>query len=93
MRDSAPGKPHRQATPGTPTDLLTRPEAANFLRVSVSTLERWALQGTGPVITRLLPTSPRGPVRYRRSDLEAFVEAGRFASTSQYHHPLDKQRT
>lgn len=82
----------REQVASVARDLMTRPEAADFLRVSVSTLERWALQGTGPVITYLRPDATRGPVRYRLSDLEAFVEAGRFASTSEYH-PLGKQRT
>ena len=37
--------------PFTPQDddvLLTRPEAAQYLRVHVSTLEKWAMRGEGP---------------------------------------------
>ena len=33
----------------TPAEtFLTRPEAAEYLRVSVPTMERWARNGTGP---------------------------------------------
>ncbi len=52
--------------------LLTRAEAAAYLRRSVPTLEAWAREGTGPPITRLGPRS----VRYRLSGLRAWIEAG-----------------
>jgi excisionase family DNA binding protein len=51
--------------------LLTRREAAERLRISLSTLERWERTG------RLTPTrlSP-GVVRYRRADIERLIEEG-----------------
>jgi hypothetical protein len=54
---------------------LTRKEAAEYLRRSIPTLERWASEGTGPPIRKL---SPRGAVLYPLSGLRAFV-AGKAA--------------
>jgi excisionase family DNA binding protein len=51
--------------------LLTRAEAAAYLRRSVPTLETWAREGTGPPITRLGSRS----IRYRLSDLRAWIDA------------------
>jgi Helix-turn-helix domain len=51
--------------------LYTRQEAAEYLRKSVPTLERWAKVGIGP---KPIPCGPRG-VRYRLSDLRAFTGA------------------
>lgn len=51
--------------------LLTRKDAARYLGVSVSTLARWAMQGTGPAYSKA------GQVRYRLSDLDAFIEEHR----------------
>jgi predicted DNA-binding transcriptional regulator AlpA len=50
--------------------LLTRAEAAAYLRRSVPTLEAWARDGTGPKVVRM---GPRG-IRYRLADLRAFIE-------------------
>jgi hypothetical protein len=50
--------------------LVTRPEAAAFLRVSIGTLERWAKLGLGPSPVRL----PSGSIRYRRPDLRALAQ-------------------
>jgi predicted DNA-binding transcriptional regulator AlpA len=59
-------------TAANPADLLDENEAAASLSVAVQTLRNWRWKGEGPryvkVGTRL--------VRYRRSDLAAFVEAG-----------------
>ena len=46
--------------------LLTRPEAAQYLRKSVPTLERWAREGIGPK-----PMRVRRSVHYRLHDLRA----------------------
>jgi excisionase family DNA binding protein len=51
--------------------LLSREEACAYLRVSTPTLELWARNGEGPKVTRLGRN-----VRYRLSDLRAFVEGG-----------------
>lgn len=64
-------------------DLLTRPEAADFLRSSVSTLERHALHGTGPAFIKLGP-GKKAPVVYRRSALIAWLNQFEFRSTSEY---------
>jgi predicted DNA-binding transcriptional regulator AlpA len=45
--------------------LLTRREVAEYLRVSVATLERWARLGVGPRPHRIGPNT----VRYRLSTL------------------------
>jgi excisionase family DNA binding protein len=48
-----------------PGDLLTSNEAAELLRVTVKTLERWEKAG------KLIPNRlPGGHKRYRRSDLD-----------------------
>jgi predicted DNA-binding transcriptional regulator AlpA len=44
--------------------LLTRPEAAQYLRRSTPTMERWARQGTGPRPIRIGRS-----IYYRLSDL------------------------
>lgn len=51
-------------------DLLTRDEAAQWLRVDAGTLRNWATRGRGPRFSRLI-----GRVVYRREDLEEFVAA------------------
>jgi excisionase family DNA binding protein len=51
--------------------LLSREEVARYLRVSFPTLELWARNGEGPKFVRV----GRG-IRYRLSDVRAFVEAG-----------------
>lgn len=56
----------------TPADLLDENEAAASLSVAVQTLRNWRWKGEGP---RFLKVGTR-LVRYRRSDLAAFVEAG-----------------
>jgi hypothetical protein len=51
--------------------LLTRAEAATYLRRSVPTLERWAANGTGPDCRHL-----GGRVLYKLRDLRTFVAGG-----------------
>lgn len=59
-------------TTATPTDrLLDRPEAADYLGVKTTTLENWAATRRYP-----LPFVKVGRrVKYRVSDLEAFIES------------------
>lgn len=52
-------------------------EAAAFLGVSVSTLNKWRVYGCGPRYTKM-----GGAVRYSQADLESFVVAGQRQSTS-----------
>ena len=64
-------------------DLLNCREAAQALRLSVSTLERMRLDGSGPAFLKLGP-GKRARVVYRRADIEAWLAGLRFQSTSQY---------
>lgn len=58
--------------------LLTVEQAAEYLTVSVSYLNKLRVRGDGPAFCKL----GRG-VRYRLSDLQAWVDANRFGSTSE----------
>jgi hypothetical protein len=51
--------------------LLTRSEAAQYLRKSVPTLERWAREGIGPT-----PVKIKRVVHYRLCDLRAAAQGG-----------------
>ena len=61
--------------------LLIREEVAAYLRCSLPTLELWQRNGVGPKFVRV----GRG-IRYRLSDLRAFVEAGA-AATARHDQP------
>ena len=61
--------------------LLKPPEAAAFLRLSQRTLERLRLSGDGPRFCKL-----RRSIRYRLSDLEAWLSARAVGSTSEVRH-------
>jgi len=55
--------------------LINKADAAQYLGVSVRTLEAWISKGTGT-----LPYVKIGRmVRYRMDDLAAFIEAGRIS--------------
>lgn len=58
--------------------LLTEKEAAEFLRVSIKTLQSWRLQGKQPTYLKLGRC-----VRYRRDDVIRFLEESTRHSTSQ----------
>jgi len=60
--------------------LLTIPQTAEFLQVSKSCLNKWRSGGGGPIFIRLAG----GSIRYRLSDLVAFIEARAHSSTSTY---------
>ena len=55
-----------------PADLLDETEASASLSVAVQTLRNWRWRGEGPRFVKL----GKRAVRYRRGDLDAFVEAG-----------------
>lgn len=57
--------------------LLSEVEAAEYLSLSVRTLQQWRLTGGGPAYSKL-----GRRVRYSRFDLEGFVAANRRAHTS-----------
>jgi hypothetical protein len=55
------------------TPWLTRKEAAEYLKLSVATLNQYASNGTGPVFYRIGSPSKHGSVRYKQSDLDNFI--------------------
>ena len=57
--------------------LMTRPEAAQYLRLSDKTLARWAWAGKGPSWMKA-----GGKVLYDAADLDAWLEGQRRRSTS-----------
>ncbi|NJL27402.1 MAG: helix-turn-helix domain-containing protein [Thermoanaerobaculia bacterium] len=65
-----------QATPKA--NLLTSVEAARHLGFSPRTLENWRLSGAGPAYLRVSARC----VRYRQSDLDAWVQQKLRRSTS-----------
>jgi len=62
-------------------EILDTAEAARYLGISCPTLERFRLKGDGPKFAKLTP-GKRGPVRYRRADLDAWVASKLVSSTS-----------
>ncbi len=59
-------------------DLKSVEEAAGYLRVAVSTLNKWRVQGRGPRFAKV-----GGRVRYTQADLDAYVEGSLRRSTSE----------
>jgi excisionase family DNA binding protein len=53
-------------------------EAAEYLQVEPTTLEQWRWNGKGPRFIKMGRS-----VRYRISDLEAFIEGRAFTSTTE----------
>ena len=58
--------------------LMTEKEAAEYLAVSVRTLQDKRLRGGGPLFVKLFRS-----VRYRLSDLDGFIAAATRAHTSE----------
>ena len=56
--------------------LLHERDAANLLNVSVSWLQKGRVYGYGPPFIRL--RNGRGPIRYRLSDLKAYLAKNTF---------------
>jgi excisionase family DNA binding protein len=72
----------------TSTDkLFIVPEAAEFLRISVSTLERFRQTGEGPPYVKL-----GGRVLYREQDLEEYIKRHVIRSTAEWHAKRKKDR-
>lgn len=65
------------------TEVLTTVEAARYVRLGKPTLERFRLTGEGPRYAKL-----GGAVRYRRADLDQWLESRLVASTSAASAPL-----
>lgn len=59
------------------SDILNTREAAQYVRLGKPTLERFRITGDGPPYCKL-----GGAVRYRLTDLDAWLESRLTASTS-----------
>lgn len=68
--------PGREITPA----LLTRAEAAVYLGVAVATLDKWAVTGRYGLPMVRVGTA----VRYRKSDLDKWIEARTVSSTGEW---------
>lgn len=88
LNDESRPEPRRQIPPGEP--LFTTKEAANYLRCSPPTLERWRTQGTGPVYRRRGP-GKRSGILYRKSDLDAWLDDNAHRSTGEYRKPKPRR--
>lgn len=73
---------HKSSEAAHAEALLHECDAANFLRVSVRTLQAWRVRGGGPRFCKI-----GRAVRYRREDLSAWVEGQVRASTSDAGSP------
>ena len=58
--------------------LLTEKEAGRLLGFSIRTLQKWRVEGRGPIFVRVSPRS----IRYRRDDLESWITESLRTSTS-----------
>lgn len=70
--------------PPNAPDLFDTQETAAFLRISVSTLERMRLDGSGPSFIKLGMGKKRARVVYSRTAILAWLSAQSFSATSQY---------
>ncbi len=62
---------------------LTADEAAEYMRISGKTLERWRVDGSGPQFFKAGP-GLRSRVLYRQTDLDDWIETFSYKSTSEY---------
>lgn len=60
-----------------PDALLTEAQAADFLSISMRTLQAWRVRGGGPAFIRA-----GRAIRYRRRDLLDWIDANTATSTS-----------
>ena len=60
------------------TEILNTREAADYVRLGKPTLERFRTSGAGPRYAKC-----GGAVRYRKSDLDAWLESCLISSTSE----------
>lgn len=59
--------------------IMTVSQAADYLGLAVSTLNKWRCHGGGPVFIKM-----GRAVRYRVADLEAYIKVSQRDSTSTY---------
>jgi hypothetical protein len=62
-------------SPFDPDALIAEAHAADFLRISIRTLQAWRCRGAGPTFVRV-----GRAIRYRRRDLLAWIEANTVTS-------------
>ena len=81
----------RKTTPTTASILIDPRTAADLLGVSYDTLSKWRTRGTGPKYVKL-GRGRTAVIRYRREDVEAYIEANLHESTSDrdYHQDTDE---
>lgn len=60
------------------TEILNTHEAADYVRLGKPTLERFRISGDGPMFCKL-----GGAVRYRRADLDEWLQSRLVRSTSE----------
>jgi predicted site-specific integrase-resolvase len=63
--------------------LLNNAQAASLLGITPNTLKFWRHKGRGPVFVKL-GDSPQAGVAYEETDVVAWRDARKFASTSAY---------
>ena len=70
------------STPGD--ELLTTDQVAALLGIKRNTLEVHRVTGKSPIPFIKLGTAKQAPVRYRRSEVETWMQERTFVSTSAY---------
>ena len=67
---------HAPISSTDPDTLLTEAQAADFLSISMRTLQAWRVRGGGPVFIRA-----GRAIRYRRRDLIEWIDSNSATST------------
>ena len=70
-----------------PTSLLTESEAAALLIAKTQTLRAWRYRNRGPAFLKLA-----GKVRYRLTDVEAFIERSRVDPDAKQGRAIRRRR-
>lgn len=63
----------------TPVTVMTVVQAADYLGLAVSTLNKWRCHGSGPSFVKMGRS-----VRYRRKDLDQYMKFRTLSSTAAY---------
>jgi len=72
---------------GSSESLLTERQAAAFLALSASLLQKWRLRGAGPSYHKI-----GRAVRYKHSDLESFAQSSRISRTPSSTHRFPENK-
>lgn len=75
-----------------PQKLLTNAEAAAMLGLQPTTLEIWRTRGKGPKFVKL-GCSKQAPIRYNEQEIQSWLEAQCFNSTSAYPNSQSLEAT